>query len=129
MTPTWLLTMKQMPQVKQLYMDKVVAPRRDAVRQVLRRGVADGVIDAEVDLDTALTCLSGPAILVGMHRASGYQAGSVSIGIWSTSFSTDCSRQRLAPPARDRQPPVATEGAERDLRARGTAGVSIPRRR
>ena len=79
MTPTWLLTMKQMPQVKQLYMDKVVAPRRDAVRQVLRRGVADGVIDAEVDVDTALTCLSGPAILVGMHRASGYQAGSVSI--------------------------------------------------
>ena len=69
----------------------------DAVRQVLRRGVADGVIDAEVDLDTALTSsLSNSAILVGMRGPAGYQAGSVSTRIWSTSFSTDCS----APAAR-----------------------------
>jgi AcrR family transcriptional regulator len=79
MTPTWLLTMKQMPQVKQLYMAKVVAPRRDALREVLQRGIAEGVIHPGIDVDTALACLSGPAILVGMHRASDYQAGSVSI--------------------------------------------------
>jgi hypothetical protein len=37
------------------------------------------MLDPEADLEVAGTCLSGPAILVGMHRARGYQSGSVSI--------------------------------------------------
>jgi AcrR family transcriptional regulator len=79
MTPTWLLGMQQMPQVKDLYLRKVVAPRRQALQRVLERGRADGMLDPEADLEVAGTCLSGPAILVGMHRARGYQSGSVSI--------------------------------------------------
>lgn len=79
MTPTWLLGMQQMPQVKDLYMHKVVGPRRDALEAVLERGRATGLLDADVEVDVALTCLSGPAILVGMHRARGHHAGAVSI--------------------------------------------------
>jgi AcrR family transcriptional regulator len=80
MTPTWLLAMQQLPQVRDLYMEKVVAPRRDALREVLLRARAAGEIDSTVDLDVALAVLSGPAILVGMHRARGHQAGAVAIG-------------------------------------------------
>ncbi len=80
MTPTWLLAMQQMPQVRDIYMDKVVKPRRDALRDVLLKGRADGLIDSAVDLDVALAVLSGPAILVGMHRARGHPAGAVAIG-------------------------------------------------
>lgn len=79
MTPTWLLGMQQMPQVKDLYMRNVVGPRREALQAVLERGRASGLIDADVDVDVALTCLSGPAILVGMHRARGHHAGAVLI--------------------------------------------------
>lgn len=73
MTPTWLIGMQQSPQVRELYAAKVVAPRRAALRQVVRRGIAEGLLDPHVDVDVLLTCLSAPAVLMGMHKARGQQ--------------------------------------------------------
>lgn len=79
MTPTWLIGMQQMPQLRQMYMAKVVGPRRSALREVLERGQRDGIIDPAAELDVLLTCLSAPAVLTGMHRARDYPSGAVEI--------------------------------------------------
>jgi hypothetical protein len=79
MTPTWLVGMQQIPQLRESYMCNVVRPRRAALEAVLERGRAAGFLREDVDLDVALTCLSAPAIHVGMHRARGHMSGDVPI--------------------------------------------------
>ena len=79
MTPTWLVGMQQIPQLRDLYMCNVVRPRRAALEAVLERGRAQGVLRKDIDIDVAMTCLSAPAIHVGMHRARGSSAGDVPI--------------------------------------------------
>ncbi len=79
MTPTWLVGIQQMPQLREMYLCNVVTPRRTALAAVLERGRAQGYLRKDVDLEVAMTCLSSPAIHVGMHRARGYPAGEVSI--------------------------------------------------
>ena len=70
MTASWLLGMQQMPQLRELYMTRVVAPRREALAQIMRRGQAEGLLDSRASLDVLLTCLSSPAVVMGMHRSS-----------------------------------------------------------
>ena len=77
MTPTWLVGMQQIPQLRDLYMCNVVRPRRVALEAVLERGRAQGELREDIDIDVAMTCLSAPAIHVGMHRARGSSAGEV----------------------------------------------------
>lgn len=79
MTPTWLVGMQQIPQLRDLYMCNVVRPRRVALEAVLERGRAQGELRKDIDIDVAMTCLSAPAIHVGMHRARGSSAGDVPI--------------------------------------------------
>ena len=79
MTPTWLVGMQQIPQLRDLYMCNVVRPRRVALEAVLERGRAQGELRKDIDIDVAMTCLSAPAIHVGMHRARGSSAGEVPI--------------------------------------------------
>ena len=79
MTPTWLVGMQQIPQLRDLYMCNVVRPRRVALEAVLERGRAQGELREDIDIDVAMTCLSAPAIHVGMHRARGSSAGDVPI--------------------------------------------------
>jgi AcrR family transcriptional regulator len=79
MTPTWMIGMQRLPQVGELYAQKVVAPRRAALREVVERGVAQGLLDADVDLEVLVTCLSAPAILIGMHKARKQPAGDVPV--------------------------------------------------
>jgi AcrR family transcriptional regulator len=79
MTPTWLVGMQQIPQLRDLYMCNVVRPRRVALEAVLERGRAQGELREDIDIDVAMTCLSAPAIHVGMHRARGSSAGEVPI--------------------------------------------------
>lgn len=69
MTPTWLIGMQRMPALKSMYLRKVVAPRRAALREVLVRGQSEGLLRRDLDLEVAVTCLSGPALLLGMQRA------------------------------------------------------------
>lgn len=79
MTPTWLVGMQRLPQLGELYTQKVVAPRRAALRDVIERGRAEGLLDPGIDLDVLLTCLSAPAILIGMHKARNQPTGNVPI--------------------------------------------------
>ena len=79
MTPTWLVGMQQIPQLRDLYMCNVVRPRRVALEAVLERGRAQGELRKDIDIDVAMTCLSAPAIHVGMHRARGSSPGEVPI--------------------------------------------------
>lgn len=73
MTPTWLVSMQQIPQLRELYAQRVIEPRRAALRAVLERARAQGLL-GEVDIEVALTALSAPAVMIGMHRARGYNA-------------------------------------------------------
>lgn len=79
MTPTWLVAIQQMPQLRQMYIDRVVQPRRQALREVLERGRREGLFAADVDIDVALTCLSSPAVMLGMHRSRDCDFGSVRV--------------------------------------------------
>jgi AcrR family transcriptional regulator len=46
----------------------VVEPRRDVMRQVLRRGVESGELRADLDIELTLLMLSGPAIAQNMLK-------------------------------------------------------------
>lgn len=77
MTGTWLVAMQQRPQLREVYMTNVVAPRREALAKVLRAGQRQGLIVPEADLDVLLTCLSAPAVIVGMHRGGPHPSAGV----------------------------------------------------
>jgi AcrR family transcriptional regulator len=47
---------------------EVVAPRRQAMRQVLERGIETGEVRADVDVELALLMLSGPMLAQSMLR-------------------------------------------------------------
>jgi AcrR family transcriptional regulator len=47
------------PEVRAHYRARVIAPRRARLRAILERGVALGLLDADADLDVALTMCTG----------------------------------------------------------------------
>lgn len=47
------------PELAERYAERIVEPRRDKIRQVLRRGVETGEVRADLDVETALGLLSG----------------------------------------------------------------------
>lgn len=71
LTASWLMAAQQMPQLHSLYMRKVVEPRREVLRSILRRGQQEGLIARDADIDVLLVCLSAPAVVMGMHRSRG----------------------------------------------------------
>lgn len=79
LTASWLVAIAQRPQLHAQYMATVVAPRRQALARILRRGQQQGVIAEGVDLDVILTCLSAPAVLAGMHRAGPHPSQRVAL--------------------------------------------------
>jgi len=46
----------------------VMEPRRDVMRQVLRRGIATGELRADLDIELTLLMLSGPAVAQNLLR-------------------------------------------------------------
>jgi AcrR family transcriptional regulator len=54
------------PRLKAGYVQMVVQPRREAIRAVLRRGVATGELRESTDIDAAMYLLNG-AVLASMH--------------------------------------------------------------
>ena len=79
LTASWLVAIQQRPQLYSQYMATVVAPRREALARIVRRGQQQGQIAEAADLDVILTCLSAPAVLAGMHRAGPHPAQRVSV--------------------------------------------------
>jgi AcrR family transcriptional regulator len=54
------------PELYRMFCDRVVAPRRAVTRSILQRGVDEGIIRAEVDLDDVIDMLSAPTIVAVM---------------------------------------------------------------
>jgi AcrR family transcriptional regulator len=57
---------RQYPRLKARYLETVVQPRREAIKAVLRRGVATGELRENTDIDAAAYLLNG-AVLASMH--------------------------------------------------------------
>lgn len=50
------------PSLVKGYRDQVIEPRREQVRQVLRRGIETGELRPDIDVETAMNCLTSLAI-------------------------------------------------------------------
>lgn len=62
------------PELVRRYREQVLEPRRERFRAVLRRGVAEGLLRADVDLEHALDLFIGPMVYRNMtlaHRPPG----------------------------------------------------------
>lgn len=55
------------PELHRAY-QAVIEPRRDVMRQVLRRGVANGELRADLDVELTLVMLAGPSMMQSMLR-------------------------------------------------------------
>ncbi|MEV4555787.1 TetR/AcrR family transcriptional regulator [Kitasatospora sp. NPDC049285] len=55
--------MNAWPELKQTYHERVVKPRRELVRQIVRRGVASGELRDDVDVELLCEILLGPILL------------------------------------------------------------------
>lgn len=64
------------PEIAALVHDRVLRPRHDILRDVLRQGIARGELRDDVDLDGVVSCLVGPALHLGMW---GRHAGTESV--------------------------------------------------
>jgi len=47
------------PELAERYAERIVEPRRDKIRQILRRGIEAGELRTDLDIPTSLTLLSG----------------------------------------------------------------------
>jgi AcrR family transcriptional regulator len=57
------------PRLMSRYVETVVEPRREVIRQVLRRGVATGELRPDADIETVLFMLVGSALARGKYEA------------------------------------------------------------
>jgi AcrR family transcriptional regulator len=67
--PCLLSEMHRSPELARCF-QKITEPRRELMREVLRRGIAHGELRADLDLDLVIVMLVGPLIsqsLVGWH--------------------------------------------------------------
>jgi AcrR family transcriptional regulator len=60
---------RQYPRLKARYLETVIQPRREAMRAVLRRGVATGELRQDADIEAAMYLLNGAVVasMSGMH--------------------------------------------------------------
>ena len=56
------------PDVASLVHDRVLEPRREVLRQIIRDGMARGEIRKDIDLDAVVPLLVGPMLHLGMWR-------------------------------------------------------------
>ncbi len=55
------------PRLMARYRETVIEPRREVIREVLRRGAASGELRSDIDVDAALFMLTGAVISRGKH--------------------------------------------------------------
>jgi AcrR family transcriptional regulator len=75
--PTWLSRYslllgegEKYPKVMQQYKEKILEPRRDLMRSVLRRGIATGELRPNADVEVALFMLNGAVLAAGKDGSS-----------------------------------------------------------
>jgi len=57
------------PRLMALYKERVVEPRRELIRSVLRRGAAAGELRPDTDIEVAMLALTGAVLARGKHDA------------------------------------------------------------
>ena len=67
--PCLIPEMQRSPEQHRIYQE-LVAPRRKAMREVLRRGVESGELRADLDIEVMIGLLNGP---MSMHRMLGWE--------------------------------------------------------
>ncbi len=60
--------LRRHPELYAAYRDRVIEPRRERVRDVLRRGVASGELRPDLDVELALNVLMGPMLFLTMTQ-------------------------------------------------------------
>ncbi len=66
---------RRYPRLVALYKERVVEPRRDAVRAVLRRGVSTGELRPDLDIEVAMLALTGAVMARGKHDPTPAEPG------------------------------------------------------
>jgi AcrR family transcriptional regulator len=62
------------PDLYAVYQARVLEPRRERVRALLREGVVSGELRADLDVDLATTCFVAPMLYISMVMCSGAPA-------------------------------------------------------
>ena len=62
------------PELYALYTERVLEPRRDRLRGLLREGVASGELRADLDIDVATSCFVAPILYTSLVLCSGSPA-------------------------------------------------------
>jgi AcrR family transcriptional regulator len=62
------------PELYAMYQQRVLEPRRERLRALLREGVASGELRAELDIDVATTCIVAPMLYTSLVMCSGAAA-------------------------------------------------------
>ncbi|GAA0700919.1 TetR/AcrR family transcriptional regulator [Kitasatospora atroaurantiaca] len=55
--------MHSWPELRNAYQERVIKPRRELARDIVRRGVAEGVLRADLDLELLVEVLMGPILV------------------------------------------------------------------
>ena len=67
--PRVMASVAQYPQVMAAYRQRVVEPRTQRLREMLLRGMSNGELRPDLDIDLAVTLLVGPILYVSMMRS------------------------------------------------------------
>jgi AcrR family transcriptional regulator len=63
----WLCEAEKYPNLRRRYKETVLEPRREVLRDVLRRGVATGELRSDIDIEIATLALTGTVVARGKH--------------------------------------------------------------
>jgi AcrR family transcriptional regulator len=70
-TPCLLTELQRNPELNQCY-QRITEPRRELMREVLRRGVREGLLRPDIDLEIVMTMLVGPMVA---HSLTSWSSG------------------------------------------------------
>jgi AcrR family transcriptional regulator len=59
--PCLLVELQRSPDLRRIY-DQITAPRREMMREVLRRGIREGTLRPDFDMDAVIAMLIGPLV-------------------------------------------------------------------
>jgi AcrR family transcriptional regulator len=96
--PRMLSYARTNPELFRMYYRTVLDPRRERVRAVIRRGIADGELRPDVDVELAVTLFTAPMIYLNMVQPGcGPPAPGSSVAIVDAVFEGLGTRSRAAP--------------------------------
>jgi AcrR family transcriptional regulator len=69
--PAVIAELKRHPELFEQYQERVIEPRRELVRRVLRRGIASGELRPDLDIELAQLMLVGPMLFLTLVEEEG----------------------------------------------------------